>query len=530
MDTGGTTVPTRSLEGVPITYDLLQYVPEEAARHYQFVPIGLKDDVLEIGSLDPLNIQAQDALQFISAKSGLAFKLYQITREDFDKVLENYKDLKAEVGKALGDLEISASSGVLDLEKELNQKRGSIAGDGATPKDTIVEEAPITKIVANILNYATDGNASDVHIEPIAEKVRVRFRVDGELFTSLFLPQNVHDAVVARIKILTNMKLDEKRKPQDGRFSARIEGRQIDFRVSTLPTVYGEKVVLRILDPTKGLKKIENLGLTEKNLEMLRRAIKRPYGMILITGPTGSGKTTTLSAMLNELDRETANVISLEDPVEYNVEGVNQSQVRPEIKYTFASGLRSILRQDPDIIMVGEIRDRETAQLAVQAALTGHLVLSTLHTNSAVGAIPRLIDMGVDPYLIAPTLILTAAQRLVRVLCADGKDPAPVDDSVRLMIEKEMEDLPEKDRRAITIPREIYHAKRSPACPSGTRGRVAAFEMLEMDKDIEHLILNAPNEQELYRLARSKGMYTMKEDAFQKAFAGIIPFEEVHTL
>jgi type II secretory ATPase GspE/PulE/Tfp pilus assembly ATPase PilB-like protein len=234
--------------------------------------------------------------------------------------------------------------------------------------------------------------------------------------------------------------------------------------------------------------------------------------------------------MLNELDRETANVISLEDPVEYNVEGVNQSQVRPEIKYTFASGLRSILRQDPDIIMVGEIRDRETAQLAVQAALTGHLVLSTLHTNSAVGAIPRLIDMGVDPYLIAPTLILTAAQRLVRVLCADGKDPAPVDESIRLMIEKEMEDLPEKDRKAITIPHEIFHAKRSPTCPSGTRGRVAAFEMLEMDKDIEHLILNTPNEQELYNLARSKGMYTMKEDAFQKAFAGIIPFEEVHTL
>lgn len=520
-------IPSRSLAGKPVAYDIIQYVPEEAARHYQFVPIGLADGVLEIGILDPDNLEARDALQLISSKNSLPYKLFAISREDFEEVIENYKALESEVSKALGDFEVSKDK-VSELANEL--AGGEIEGDKKDGQGTIIEEAPVTKIVANILNYATDGNASDVHIEPIAEKVRVRFRVDGALSTSLFLPKNVHEAVVARVKILTNMKLDEKRKPQDGRFSARIGGRPIDFRVSTLPTAFGEKIVMRILDPSKGLKNIENVGLTEKNLDTIKRALKKPYGLILITGPTGSGKTTTLAAMLNELDRESSNVISLEDPVEYNVEGVNQSQVRPEIEYTFASGLRSILRQDPDIIMVGEIRDKETAQLAIQAALTGHLVLSTLHTNNAIGAIPRLIDMGIDPYLIAPTLILTIAQRLVRVLCPDGKDPAPVDDSIRMMVEKEIADLPEEAKEALKLPKEIYHAKRSPTCPAGTRGRIAAFEMIEMDKDLEKMILNSPSEQDIEKFARAKGMYTMKEDALQKAFAGIIPFEEVHTL
>lgn len=521
-------IPTRSLAGMPVNYDTLQYVSEGAARHYQFVPINFENGVLEIGILDPENLEARDAIQLISSKSGLPYKLFVISQEDFEKVVENYKNLKAEVTKALGDFETSKGKVSQLTGKPLGV--ATTTGVEATDQNTIVEDAPVTKIVSNILNYAVDGNASDVHVEPIAEKVRVRFRVDGILFTSLFLPANVHEAVVARVKILTNMKLDEKRKPQDGRFSAKIGDRLIDFRVSTLPTAYGEKIVMRILDPSKGLKDIENVGLTDKNRETIKRALKRPYGMILITGPTGSGKTTTLAAMLNELDREGANVISLEDPVEYNVEGVNQSQVRPEIEYTFASGLRSILRQDPDIIMVGEIRDKETAQLAIQAALTGHLVLSTLHTNNAIGAIPRLIDMGVDPFLIAPTLILTIAQRLVRVLCPDGKDPAPADDTIRMIVEKEIADLPEEAKKALALPKEIYHAKRSPTCPSGTRGRIAAFEMIEMDKELEHMILTNPSEQDIQKFARSKGMYTMKEDAIQKAFAGLIPFEEVHTL
>lgn len=515
-------IPTRKLAEEKISFEVLKNIPEESAKHYKFVPIGMKDGVLEVGVLDPDNLAARDALQFISSRVGLPFKLFQISEADFNNVIAQYKNLRGEVTKALSELDVSKAEE--ELGKELTaQKEGR-------SKANIVEEAPVTKIVAVILNHATEGNASDIHVEPTPENVKVKFRVDGILYTSLLLPKSVHEAVVARVKILTSMKLDERRKPQDGRFSARISGKKIDFRVSTLPTNFGEKVVLRILDPEKGLKNIAELGLSEENLNTIRQAIDRPYGMILITGPTGSGKTTTLAAMLNELDREKFNVISLEDPVEYNIDGVNQSQIRPEINYTFASGLRSILRQDPDIIMVGEIRDKETAQLAVQAALTGHLVLSTLHTNNAIGVIPRLIDMGIDPYLIAPTLILAVAQRLVKKLCDDAKDPEKVEGSVKAMVDKHLGDLPEEYKDRVKIGDTVYHAGKSDTCPTGTRGRVAVFEMIEVDKDIERLILENPTEPEIYKLARKKGFLSMKEDALRKAFQGVIPFEEVNTV
>lgn len=521
-------IPTRTIGSEKVPFDVLKLIPEESAKHYQFVPLALTDGVLEVGILDPNNLTARDALQFIASRLDLPFKLFVINRADFEKVIGEYKNLKGEVSKALKEFDVRKKDE--DLGDELSKKGGAEKEEGQDPSKNIVEDAPVTRIVAVILNHATEGNASDVHVEPSTENIRVKFRVDGALHTSLFLPKNVHDAVVARIKILTNMKLDEKRKPQDGRFSARIGGRKIDFRVSTLPTNFGEKVVLRILDPEKGLKQADNIGLSEDNLKMLRRAIKRPYGMILITGPTGSGKTTTLAAILNELDKEQFNVISLEDPVEYNIDGVNQSQIRPEINYTFASGLRSILRQDPDIIMVGEIRDKETAQLAVQAALTGHLVFSTLHTNNAIGVIPRLIDMGIDPYLIAPTLILAVAQRLTKVLCEDAKKEVPVADSLKQMAEKQFEDLPEEVRNKIKIPDKVYSASRSPGCPSGTRGRVGVFEMFEMDADIERSILKNPSEAEIYNIVRKKGMLTMKDDAMMKAFKGVIPFEEVNSI
>ncbi len=518
-------IPSRALGDTEVSFDVLKFIPEESARHYGFVPIGLSGGVLEVGITNPDNLVARDALQFISSRIEMPFKLYLITQEDFNTVVEQYKNLKGEVTKALRDLDVSKD------EKDLTEQLAAGAPKAEQKKGAnIVEDAPVTRIVAVILNHATEGNASDIHVEPTPDNVRVKFRVDGALYTSLILPKTVLEAVVARVKILTNMKLDEKRKPQDGRFSARISGRKIDFRVSTLPTNFGEKVVLRILDPEKGMKDIDKLGLTDENLKTLKEALKRPYGMILITGPTGSGKTTTLAAMLNELDRERFNVISLEDPIEYNVEGVNQSQIRPEINYTFASGLRSILRQDPDIIFVGEIRDKETAQLAVQAALTGHLVLSTLHTNNAIGVVPRLIDMGVDPFLIAPTLTLAVAQRLVKVLCEDSKDPKQVTDSIKTMINKQLEDLPEEKKKNFKIPDKVYSAKRSQMCPGGTRGRVAAFEMLPIDEDIEKLILENPTEPAIYKAARAKGMHTMKEDAMLKAFKGIIPFEEVSSL
>ena len=297
-----------------------------------------------------------------------------------------------------------------------------------------------------------------------------------------------------------------------------------------MPSYYGEKIAIRILDSEKGVKSLADLGLSESHQAMIKNALARPFGLILITGPTGSGKSTTLYAMLNELDREKHNVVSLEDPVEYSVPGVNQSQVRPEIGYTFANGLRSILRQDPDMIMVGEIRDKETAELAVQAALTGHLVFSTLHTNNAIGVIPRLVDMGIDPYLIAPTLTLAIAQRLVRQLCPDGKEPKKIEGGIKAIIDKEFEDLPKVFREKIQIPDEVFHAKPSPLCPAGTRGRRAVFEMFEVDREMEALILKNPTELAIYKLARERGMLSMKEDALIKGFQGFIPFEEASGL
>ncbi|OHB11490.1 MAG: hypothetical protein A3H60_02535 [Candidatus Zambryskibacteria bacterium RIFCSPLOWO2_02_FULL_44_12b] len=287
---------------------------------------------------------------------------------------------------------------------------------------------------------------------------------------------------------------------------------------------------MRILDQSQGLRTLDTMDFSPENLKVMRAALKRPYGLVLITGPTGSGKSTTLYAMLNELDKEHQNVLSLEDPVEYSIDGVSQSQIHPEIDYTFATGLRTTLRQDPDVIMVGEIRDKETAQLAIQAALTGHLVFSTLHTNNAIGAIPRLIDMGIDPYLIAPTLIFTMAQRLVRKLAPGGGKPIPVVDSIRLMIEKQFEDLPTEFRSKIPFGKEVYGIKPTREFLNGTSGRVAVVEVLEMDKNIEMIILKGPTEPILYEAARAKGMLTMKEDAILKAFQKTIPFEEVSTL
>ena len=352
--------------------------------------------------------------------------------------------------------------------------------------------------------------------------------MDGSLYTTLVLPTNVYSGVIARIKILSKLRLDEKRKPQDGSFSTNIDNRKIDFRVSTMPAYYGEKVVMRVLDSEKGVKKLSELGLSKRNLELVAETIKRPYGLILITGPTGSGKSTSLYSFLNELDKEKSNIVSLEDPVEYHMPDVNQSQMMPEIGYTFASGLRSILRQDPDVIMVGEIRDKETAQLAIQAALTGHLVFSTLHTNDAIGAIPRLIDMGVDPYLIAPTLILSVAQRLAKTTYPSCRKPIPMDPSIKMQIENQMKDLAPEFRKEMEIRDEMIDTVPTPECPTGTRGRTAIFEMFKIDKKVQEIILKNPVAPELYKIARENGMLTMKEDAMLKAINGIIPYREVY--
>ena len=517
-------IPTRAVAEGSVPFEVLDYIPEESAVHYQFVPIGWKDGMLEVGIVDPDNIEARDALNFIAAKKNIPYKIFLISPGDFQKVIESYKGIGGEVSKALSELETELS---VDFEQTIDTSK---AKTDAKTDAFIIEDAPVVKIVATIVRYATEGNASDVHIEHLQNQVRVRFRVDGVLNTSLVLPPQVHAAVVARIKVLSNMKLDEKRKPQDGRFSARIDGRKIDFRVSTFPAYYGEKVEMRILDQERGVKKLEELGLSPKNLALLKEAIDRPYGLILITGPTGSGKSTTLYSMLNAVDKESQNVLSLEDPVEYNMDGVSQSQVRPEIGYDFASGLRTTLRQDPDIIMVGEIRDKETAQLAVQAALTGHLVFSTLHTNDSAGIVPRLIDMGVDPYLIAPTLILGMAQRLVGLLPPGGGEEVPVEGSIKLMIDKQFADLPAEFKKDIPFSTTVCKIAPTPDCPKGTRGRMAVFEMFRMDKEIENAILTSATELSISALLRKKGLLTMKEDAIIKAFQKVIPFEEVNKL
>ena len=524
-------IPSRSLAGVKVPPDILSLIPEESARHYNFAPIAIADGVLEIGIVDPDETLARDAVQFIATKLGKPFRLFVVAKTELNTLLKQYQNLAGTVKRALSEIDDEKTRQLEAVQAEVSNLSGEQERVEEKQGETkIIEEAPVTKIVAVILKHAVDGNASDVHIEHMGEKVRVRFRVDGVMYTSLILPANVHSAIVARIKILSNLKLDEKRKPQDGRFSARMDNRKIDFRVSTFPAYYGEKVVMRILDPSKGVRSMAEMGLNAAQTAILKEAINVPYGIILITGPTGSGKSTTLYTMLSELDREKRNVISLEDPVEYNIEGVNQSQVRPEIGYTFANGLRSILRQDPDIIMVGEIRDKETAQLAVQAALTGHLVFSTLHTNTAAGVIPRLLDMEVDPYLIAPTLVLAIGQRLLRRLCPDAKKEVPMSESIRIMIDKQFSDLPESVRKTIVIPDKIYEAGSSPACPGGTRGRVGVYEFLRMDRELEHVILTNPVEPAVYDTARKKGMLTMKDDALIKAFQGVIPFEEVNNI
>lgn len=528
-------VPVHALGDQHVTFDVLRYIPEESAKHYRFAPLSVKDGVLEVGLVDPDNLQAVDALNFITRATGMPFTISRITEPDFEKVVAMYRGLTGEVDEAVSDLESEHKGDKTSLSEEdlkpldLATSVIDAAGkEGGIMSGAIQEDAPTVKIVSTILRYAIDGKASDIHIEPSNAGVRVRYRVDGELHTSVVLPSKTHRALVARIKVLSSIRLDEQRKPQDGRFSATFDNRSIDFRVSTFPSYYGEKVVMRILDRDAGFIPLKDLGLTPRNLESLRRAVEKPHGLILISGPTGSGKSTTLYSMLGEVDREHKNVLSLEDPIEYFIDGVTQSQMRPEIGYNFATGLRTTLRQDPDVIMVGEIRDSETAKLAIQAALTGHLVLSTIHTNDAVGTIPRLIDMGVEPYLIPPVLILSIAQRLVRTLCDDAAVPTPLTPSARLAIQQQQETLPEQHR--FPVPENIYEAGSSPTCPTGMRGRQAVFEILEMSPEIEKVVLDNPVDSHIWAVARGQGMLTMQEDAMLKAFDKRIPYAEVNTL
>tara|TARA_B100000508_G_scaffold141011_1_gene145037 strand:+ start:2961 stop:4796 length:1836 start_codon:yes stop_codon:yes gene_type:complete len=509
-------------EGFSIPQGVLNYVSEDSAKHYQMMPLLVEDEVMVVGVNNPDNLQMREALNFISTKHNMPYRLVYMLAEDVAKVIEFYTNLEGDVGDALQTLESE-----LDAEIAANLEEADVA-ETKEAMDHIEEDAPVTKIVATILRYAVDGSASDIHIEPGPKKVIVRFRVDGTLATSLELPKNVHMAVVARVKILSSMRLDERRRPQDGRFSATFDNRKIDFRVSVLPTNHGEKVVMRILDTSQGVRTLEDSGISKANMETIKKIAQEPFGIILISGPTGSGKSTTLRGMIQTLDTLSKNVMSLEDPVEYDMPGVSQSQVRPEIGYTFARGLRSALRQDPDIIMVGEIRDKETAQLAIQAALTGHLVLSTIHTNNAIGVIPRLIDMGIDPYLIAPTLKMAMAQRLARTLCDGSGKEEQVDQSTEARIRETFQTLPEKFHDRIPENRTVLRPEPTPGCSTGYRGRTAVTEVLGIDEEMQELILKNASEEEFFQAARKNGFVTIHEDAIVKALNHEISYEEMN--
>ena len=512
-------IPLKKITIQEVPLETLGMIPEETARHYQMIPLVKKNNTLEVGMVYPEDLKAQEALKFLARQGKFNFEVFLVTPTTFSNLLRQCRTLRREVGKALEE-----------LEAELKGEKLEVRLKTAAEFERMAEEAPITKIVAVILRHAVEGKASDVHIEPTRDRLRVRFRLLGILHSSIFLPLKTHPAVVARIKILANLKIDETRIPQDGRFTTIIDGNSIDFRVSTFPTTLGEKVAIRVLDPAIGFKTFGELGLEKRNLKVVKQAIERPYGLILATGPTGCGKTTTLYAILQVLNKEGVNIVTLEDPVEYYIEGVNQSQIRPEIGYDFAVGLRHIVRQDPDIIMVGEIRDQETTSLATHAALTGHIVLSTLHTSNAIGVIPRLIDLGIQPYLIPSTLSIAIAQRLVRKLCDNCKKRGLAKKEVKDLILKEFEGLPSQAKKDFGIPKPLYiwQAVGCKECNNeGYTGRIGLFEILSMTDELADIILKEPSEREISKEAERQGMVTMRQDGILKVLAGITTIEEV---
>lgn len=513
-------LPIVRLEETDLDKEALKEIPEDTVMFYKVVPFAKDNGILKVGIIDPEDNNALEALKFVAGRAGLNVEQYLISYKDFANVIRNYRTLTGEVGAALES-----------LADELDKKE---AKDGPAVKlEELSAEAPVTRIVAVIVRHAVESRASDIHIEPFEDRVRVRFRIDGVLVTSLTLPKNLHSAVLSRIKILSDLKIDETRLAQDGRFSTKLGERKIDFRVSTFPTKNGEKVVMRILDPLSGVVTLNELGVEGRSFDILKMGMTRPFGSILITGPTGSGKSTTLAAMLKVMNKEDINIVTLEDPIEYFVDGVNQSQVHEEIGYTFSNGLRHILRQDPDVIMVGEIRDKETASLATQAALTGHIVLSTLHTNDSIGVVPRLLDMGVEKYLIPPTLNVAAAQRLLRRLCPDCKVKTKANIGEEKIINDAIDAMPPEYKKELYSGKGYMVYKPNLENPCRTcsgkayKGRVGIFEMMEMTDEFEKIILGNLSEAAMREEAKRQGMITMFQDGILKVLKGVVSLEEL---
>lgn len=499
-------VPFIDIEGKAISPEVLNFVPEPVARRYRLVPFDKKKDKLFVVMADPLDLQV---IQFIEKKSGLFVKPYLGVPEDISKTVSDQysQNLTSEVTSALKE--------VTALQRPEEET--------AEEKAEVLHEAPVANIITQLLEYAVRARASDIHIEPMEDKTRVRYRIDGILHEKVILPRGVHDAVISRIKILSNLKIEEKRLPQDGRFSYTSGKSVYDLRVSTIPTVYGEKIVMRLLPKTTTPPTMQELGLRGVALKNLEAQVTRPHGIILICGPTGSGKTTTLYSILTKLSTTKVNLLTIEDPVEYQIPGANQVQANPQIGLTFAAALRSFLRQDPNVMLVGEIRDTETADLAIQAALTGHEVFSTLHTNTAAGALPRLLDMGMEPFLLASSINAVIGQRILRKICASCRvqfTPVPeVAANIRLVLGKFL-----PSDKQITL----YKGSGCDSCGhTGYLGRIGIFEVMVISPKIMKLILERASSTEIEKISVEEGMITLKQDGYMKAVEGVTTLEEV---
>lgn len=510
-------VALTELYGLSVDRKILEIIPRETAEHYQVVPFAIEKNILKVAILNPGDFKAIEAVNFICRQKKLKPQFYTSPASALKNVLAQYTGLEMEVEQAVG----AAESRFAPI--------GS-AAKVAIGLEEISKGAPISKLVGSILKYAVDNSASDIHIEPLADKTRIRYRLDGILRETAMLPGHLHSSIISRIKVMSDLKLDETRIPQDGRIRVKVSKRQVDMRVSIFPLLDKEKAVLRILDPAKRVFSLKDLGFWGIGLEVIKRNLEKPHGMILITGPTGCGKSTSLYAVMKGLNSIKVNIITLEDPIEYFIPGLNQSQVMPDIGYTFASGLRSIVRQDPDIIMVGEIRDNETADLATHSALTGHIVLSTLHTNDAFGAIPRLKDMGIEPFLIASSLNLVVAQRLVRKICIHCKieiefppdTEKKIEGALKFIDTVNLDEFRSKNGRL-----RFYKGKGCPRCgKEGYKGRTAIFEALEVNERMEQIIMSGSNVEKVKQEFNRQKMIEMINDGYIKALRGEITLEE----
>lgn len=502
-------VPYVDIASSAIDPQALAFIPESVIRRYEVLPYNYNDKTgtLYVATANPLDLNLAD---FLEKKTGKKVVFGLAGLEDIRKSINvNYvQGLSPEVKEAMAE--------VYSTEQQRDQTI-----------TTTIREAPIAKIVHTILEFAVKSRASDVHIEPEETKTRVRYRIDGVLQEKLSLPHSIHDSLVSRIKILSEMRIDEKRVPQDGRFNFKLGADEVDLRVSSLPTVHGEKIVMRLLKKTGGLPSLTELGMRGPQLKDLEEAITKPYGIILVTGPTGSGKTTTLYSVLTKLNTSKVNIVTLEDPVEYQIPGINQVQINPQAGLTFATGLRSFLRQDPNIILVGEIRDTETTQLAIQAALTGHLVFSTLHTNDAATSIPRLIDLGGEPFLIASVLNASVAQRIIRKVCPYCKEEYEPAEEIKEQIKKVLGPLLPKSYQQ-EKPLVLTKGKGCNECANtGYLGRIGLFEVLKITPTINKMILTEANAKDIEGQARKDGLMIMKEDGYLKALDGVTTLEEV---